>query len=70
MMNRYQLMGNWVQIKGHFKEKWFQLTGNRPAQMSSRREIVVGKVQQKYDVANAAAEACVAAWERRSGSFG
>lgn len=69
-MNGYRIEGNWIQLRGRIKEKWFRLTGNTAGRENSRREIIIGKVQEHYAVANDAAERCVAAWERRSESFG
>lgn len=47
-MNRNEMKGNWRQLKGHVQEKWGELTDDDIDQIEGRREILVGKVQERY----------------------
>jgi len=47
-MNRNEMEGNWKQFKGHVQEKWGELTDDDLDEIRGRREILVGKVQERY----------------------
>lgn len=55
-MNRDQLEGNWRQIKGAIQERWGKLTDDDLDVIDGRRERLVGKLQERYGLAKAAAE--------------
>jgi uncharacterized protein YjbJ (UPF0337 family) len=69
-MSGHQLSGFWLQIKGLIKHTWYALTDNRLGQMTSHRDVVIGKVQANYQVDKHTAEHCVGVWEKRLNSFG
>lgn len=47
-MNQDIIIGNWKQVVGKVKEKWGKLTDDEIAQINGQREILVGKLQEKY----------------------
>lgn len=42
------LEGKWKQLKGSVKEKWGELTNDELDQIAGKKEILVGKLQEKY----------------------
>ena len=47
-MNQDIVIGNWKQLVGKVKEQWGKLTDDEIAKINGRREILVGKLQEKY----------------------
>lgn len=54
-MNRNEMEGNWKQLKGHAREKWGELTDDDLDEIKGRREVLVGKVQERYGKAESEA---------------
>ena len=50
-MNWDQVEGKWKQYKGQIKEKWGKLTDDDLDVIEGRRNILVGKIQERYGVA-------------------
>lgn len=63
MPNKDTLQGQWKQFVGRVKEKWGRLTDDDLAQISGRRDILVGKIQEKYGIAKERAEREVKSFE-------
>ncbi|MQA64699.1 MAG: CsbD family protein [Alphaproteobacteria bacterium] len=63
-MNWDQIEGKWKQVGGAVKKKWGKLTDDELDQIDGNREILVGKLQEKYGVAKEEAEKQIADWER------
>jgi uncharacterized protein YjbJ (UPF0337 family) len=63
-MNRNQIEGNWMQIKGHAKEQWGKLTDDDLERIDGRRDQLVGRLQESYGIAEEEAERRVSDWER------
>lgn len=42
------LKGKWSQYKGKIKEKWGELTNDDLQQISGKRDIFLGKLQERY----------------------
>jgi len=61
-MNKDQLEGNWKQLKGRAREKWGKLTDDDLDEIRGRQEILVGKIQERYGQARAAATKEVDRW--------
>jgi uncharacterized protein YjbJ (UPF0337 family) len=61
-LNRQELAGNWKQLKGQAKKKWGELTDDDLDQIAGRREILIGKVQERYGKELAAAQEEVDEW--------
>jgi uncharacterized protein YjbJ (UPF0337 family) len=55
-MNTDILEGNWKQLRGHVKEMWGRLTDDELDQIAGRREVLEGKLQEKYGYTRQEAE--------------
>ena len=47
-MNREILKGKWNQYKGEAKKKWGEFTDDELDQLNGEKDIIVGKLQEKY----------------------
>lgn len=56
-MNHDIAEGKWKQLKGTLKEKWGKLTDDDLQQMEGRLDKFCGKMQEKYGMSKAEAEA-------------
>jgi len=63
-MNWNQAEGNWKQFTGKVKEAWGKLTDDEIDQIAGKRDILLGKVQEKYGIAQEEAEKQVKDWEK------
>lgn len=63
-MNWDRIQGNWQQFKGKVKVKWGELTDDELDVIEGNRDVLVGKIQERYGLAREQAEKEVAAWER------
>lgn len=61
-MNWDQIAGQWKQIKGSAKQQWGQLTDSDLDAIDGRKDVLVGKLQEKYGIAKEAAEGQVENW--------
>ena len=66
-MNWDQVKGNWKQFSGTVKVKWGKLTDDEVDQIAGRRDILLGKIQEKYGIAKEEAENQVKDWEKTHG---
>ena len=55
-MNWEQVEGNFMQVKGKIKEKWGKLTDDDLTVSRGRRDILAGKLQERYGMAKEQAE--------------
>lgn len=55
-MNKDIAGGNFKQIKGRIKQQWGKLTDDEIDQMEGHAEILAGKLQERYGMAQADAE--------------
>jgi len=62
-MNWDQIEGNWKQIKGVARERWGKLTDDDVDLIAGKRDILLGKIQEKHGVAREEAEKELKAWE-------
>jgi uncharacterized protein YjbJ (UPF0337 family) len=62
-MNWDQIKGSWMQIKGIAKEKWGKLTDDDMDVIAGKRDILLGKIQEKHGVAREEAEKELKDWE-------
>ena len=62
-MNWDQIAGNWKQVKGVVKEKWGKLTDDDVDIIAGKRDILLGKIQERHGIAREEAEKQVKAWE-------
>lgn len=47
-MNSDTMKGNWNQLKGNVKKQWGDLTDDDLQQIDGEKDILVGKIQEKY----------------------
>jgi uncharacterized protein YjbJ (UPF0337 family) len=47
-MNRDELEGKWLQLRGSVKAKWGELTDNELDQIQGNYDMLIGKIQEKY----------------------
>jgi len=66
-MNWDQVKGNWKQFSGTVKVKWGKLTDDELDQIAGRRDILLGKIQERYGIAKEEAEKQVKDWEKTQG---
>ena len=65
VMNWDQIKGNWKQAKGRAKLQWGKLTDDELDKAEGSRDMLVGRIQERYGVAREEAERQVADWEKR-----
>lgn len=63
-MNWDQIKGNWNQFKGKAKQQWGDLTDDELDKAEGRRDVLVGKIQEKYGITKQEAERQVDDWAR------
>ena len=62
-MNWDQIAGNWKQVKGVVRERWGKLTDDDVDVIAGKRDILLGKIQEKHGIAREEAEKELKAWE-------
>jgi len=62
-MNWDQIAGNWKQVKGVVREKWGKLTDDDVDVIAGKRDILLGKIQERHGIAREEAEKELKAWE-------
>ena len=67
-MNKDQLQGKWLQIKGAVKAQWGKLTNDDLDEIDGNLERLVGIVQERYGYARERAEKEVQEFQRRQAS--
>lgn len=55
-MNWDQIEGNWKQFKGKVRQKWGQLTDDEIDEAAGNKEILAGKIQERYGIEREEAE--------------
>lgn len=55
-INWDQIKGNWKQFKGHARAKWGDLTDDEIDQIQGNRDVLIGKLQERYGIAREEAE--------------
>jgi uncharacterized protein YjbJ (UPF0337 family) len=63
--NWEQIAGKWKQIKGEAKKKWGALTDDELVQIDGNRDILVGKIQEKYGIAKEEVNQQIDEWAAR-----
>ena len=62
-MNWDQIAGNWKQVKGVVREKWGKLTDDDVDVIAGKRDILLGKIQERHGLAREEAEKQLKDWE-------
>ena len=60
-----KIKGSWTQTKGAVKEQWGKLTDDDLLEIQGRRDQLIGKIQTRYGISQAEAEAQVSGWEHK-----
>ena len=55
-MNWTQVKGKWDQVQGEFKTKWGKLTDDDLMAAEGRRDVLVGKIKERYGLKREEAE--------------
>lgn len=63
-MNTAGIKGNWRQLVGKAKEKWGLLTDDDWKVVEGRRDLLLGKIEERYGIAREEAERQLAELER------
>jgi uncharacterized protein YjbJ (UPF0337 family) len=62
-MNWDQAKGKWKQMKGSVKTKWGKLTDDDLEVIAGQRDVLVGKIQERYGISKDAALEQVEDWD-------
>ena len=63
-MSWNRIEGNWKQFKGKVKETWGELTDDELDQIAGKRDILLGKIQEKYGIAQDEADKRIKEFEK------
>ncbi|ABA56804.1 CsbD family protein [Nitrosococcus oceani] len=55
-INWDQIEGNWKQFKGHARQKWGKLTDDEIDEAAGNKQILAGKIQERYGIEREEAE--------------
>ncbi len=66
-MNWEQIQGQWKQLKGKLKMKWGRLTDDDLDVIAGQRDILVGKIQERYGLKKEEALRQVEEWNSTLG---
>lgn len=56
------IAGSWKRMKGGIKRQWGKLTHNDIAEANGKRDVLAGKIQQRYGIDKAKADAQIDEW--------
>jgi uncharacterized protein YjbJ (UPF0337 family) len=57
-----EIAGKWKQVGGEVKKQWGKLTDDELMEINGDREILTGKIQEKYGIAKEHADRQVDKW--------
>ncbi len=57
-----QIAGQWKQVRGEAKKKWGKLTDDELMQTNGNRDILAGKIQEKYGITREEAHKQIDEW--------
>lgn len=66
-MNWEQIAGKWTQAKGEIKQSWGKLTDDDILNIEGKKDVLVGKLQERYGYLKDEAEKHVDEWVVRVG---
>ena len=61
-MNSEQIAGKWKQVKGKAKEQWGKLTDDDLDVINGKRDVLIGKLQERYGYAKEDAQKRADEW--------
>ena len=59
-----QIAGNWKQFKGEVRKQWGKLTDDDMEQIRGERDKLVGRIQERYGIAQEEAARQIDEWEQ------
>jgi uncharacterized protein YjbJ (UPF0337 family) len=65
-MNWDRIEGNWKQVTGKAKVQWGKLTNDDLDVIAGKREVLAGKIQERYGITKDQAEKQLVAWEGKA----
>ena len=65
-MNEDTLKGNWKQFKGKMVEQWGKLTDDDLQVVAGHRDVLAGKIQERYGIAKDEAERQLEEWAAKA----
>jgi uncharacterized protein YjbJ (UPF0337 family) len=66
-MDWERIAGNWMEFKGRLRERWGELTDDEFNVVGGRREQLIGRLQQSYNISREEAERQVVEFEESVG---
>ena len=60
-----QIAGNWKQATGQVRKQWGKLTDDDMEQIKGQRDIMAGKIQERYGVAKEDANRQIDEWANK-----
>jgi uncharacterized protein YjbJ (UPF0337 family) len=60
--NWEQIAGKWKQVKGKARKQWGKLTDDELMQIDGNRDVLAGKIQEKYGIAQEEAQQQIDEW--------
>ena len=63
-MSWNRIEGNWKQFKGKIKETWGDLTDDELEEIAGKRDVLLGKIQEKYGIAQDEADKRIKDFEK------
>jgi uncharacterized protein YjbJ (UPF0337 family) len=63
-MNWDQIEGKWSQVKGQVRQQFARLTDDDLAMVHGKRELLLGKIQERYGYAKEEAQRQLDAWAK------
>jgi uncharacterized protein YjbJ (UPF0337 family) len=64
-INWNEIAGKWKQLGGEAKKQWGKLTDDELTEINGDREILSGKIQEKYGIAKEYADTQVDKWAEK-----
>ena len=61
-----KVSGNWKQFRGEVRKQWGKLTDDDLEQVKGERDVLSGKIQERYGIAKDEANRQLDDWERTS----
>ena len=65
-MNWDQIKGNWKQVTGKAKVQWGKLTNDDLDVIAGKRDVMAGKIQERYGITKDDAEKQIRDWQNRA----
>ena len=64
-MNWHEIQGRWTEMRGRVRERWGKLTDDDLDVIAGHRDVLAGKIQERYGIAKDEAERQVTDFEQQ-----